>query len=61
VDEGFGLGGLAWEHTGILERWEIEHTCCAINLDTWGSQCPSELTAMPAVKSRYFRFSISHR
>jgi len=36
-------------------------TCCAINLLVSGSQWPSALTAMPAVKSKYRRFSMSHR
>ena len=36
-------------------------TCCPINLLISGSQCPNALTAIPAVKSKYRRFSMSHR
>jgi hypothetical protein len=36
-------------------------TCCAIILLISGSQCPRALTAIPAVKSRYFLFSTSQR
>lgn len=35
-------------------------TCSNSTCDTPGSQCPSALTAIPAVRSRYFRFSMSH-
>jgi len=50
---------------GLLTSWKKGKTffltCCDIKDTISGSQCPNELTAMPAVKSRYCLFSTSHK
>lgn len=52
--DGFG-NGLEMVYKSLLLTWS------AMILDTPGSQWPSPLTAIPDVKSRNLRFSMSHR
>jgi hypothetical protein len=58
VNEGVGLGEIV---SGRASRDGLMAalTCWAMSLANCGSQCPRALTAIPAVKSKYLRFSMS--